>query len=123
MGGGAKKPRGMKEQSQIDAMRAAVRGDFERSGLTLRPAVVAEPGPEPEQPASEPEQQAVAAPVVEEPAPPAEPEAEASAELEAEARVQAPVEPEPPESPAEAAATEAPAGPSLLRRLFRRERS
>ncbi len=64
----------MKERSQIDAMRAAIRGDLERSGVQLRPssdlhAVPAgppEPEPEPDPVAEEPE------PVPEQPDPAAE---------------------------------------------------
>lgn len=50
----------MKDQSQIDAMRAAVRGDLERSRARQDAVAAVEPEPEdaPEQPAEEPEQPA-----------------------------------------------------------------
>jgi hypothetical protein len=38
----------MKEQSQIDEMRAAIRGDLERSRARRPASVVAPPGPQPE---------------------------------------------------------------------------
>ena len=45
----------MKEQSQIDAMRAAIRGDLERGRKRREPSPIIEPQaePEPEPPAEE----------------------------------------------------------------------
>jgi hypothetical protein len=118
--GSAKKPRAMKEQSQLDAMRAAVRGDFERRGLTLQPPV-AEPEPGPDEPAE------VQRPLEPEPAPVV---AEPIAELHASAP--APAEPadEPLDTPDEPRAVleelepeptiEAVPRRRLLRSLFRR---
>ena len=60
----------MREKSQIDAMRAAIRGDLERSGVQLRPSshlhAVPAGQPEPDPVVEEPE------PVAEQPDPAAE---------------------------------------------------
>jgi hypothetical protein len=87
--------RAMKERSHIDEMRAAVRGDFERSGLSLRPSRPAEAA-EDEAPAEEP---AAGEPAVEQPAEAPEPvaaeEPVAAAEPEPEPESAPELEPEP----------------------------
>ena len=44
----AAKPGGMKDQSQLDEMRAAIRGDIERGRTRPRPSPVVQVEPEPE---------------------------------------------------------------------------